>query len=255
MQIEDLKNFLDEKHEQYNQPAFVKTDPIQIPHKFNKPKDIEIAAFLTATIAWGKRQIIIRNAHRLMKLMDNNPYDFIMNASDKQLQKIEGFKHRTFNSTDLLFFIHALKNIYANHNGLKYLFEETYQQTNSIKKCLIKFREIFFEPEHLQRTQKHISDITKNSAAKRLNMFLMWMIRNDGRGVHFGLWNKIPPAALFLPLDVHTGNVSRKLGLLNRKQNDWKAVEEITSVLTSFDANDPVKYDFSLFCLGVVEKL
>ncbi len=249
-----IKELLDQKHDQYNQPSFVATDPIQVPHSFSAREDIEISAFLTASIAWGQRKTIISNAQKLMQLMGNQPFDFVMNANKNQLQRLDNFKHRTFNSSDLLFFIHSLKNIYAQHGGLKTVFENAYSQTHSIKESLVHFRTIFFEPQHLPRTTKHISDVSKNSTAKRLNMMLMWLVRNDRRGVHFGLWDKIPMSALFLPLDVHTGNISRKLQLLQRTQNDWRAVDEITTVLRTFDANDPVKYDFSLFCLGVVEK-
>ena len=249
--MSNLKEFLDEKYNKYNTPRFIETDPIQIPHRYTKKEDVEIAAFLTATIAWGNRKMIIRNADRIVNLLDNDPYEFVMNATDDEIESIANFVHRTFNPTDLHFFLKSLRNIYKNHNGLEAVFSK---YSGDIPKALINFREIFFEIPFPERSSRHISNVSKNSATKRLNMFLMWMIRWDNRGVHFGIWNKINPSALFLPLDVHTGNVGRKLGLLTRKQNDWKAVAEITGNLRKFDSIDPVKYDFALFGLGVFEK-
>jgi uncharacterized protein (TIGR02757 family) len=247
----ELKQFLDEKYLQYNTLSFIETDPIQVPHSFTIPEDIEISAFLTSIIAWGKRSIIINNAKKLMNLMDNNPHNFIMNAGNDDLRHLNSFKHRTFNSGDLLFFIRSLKNIYQNHGGLSKVFATN---GSDIKTTLIEFRKLFFNIDYPVHSQKHISNVEKNSAAKRLNLFLMWMVRNDKVGVHFGLWKKVKPSLLKLPLDVHTTNVGRKLGLLTRKQNDWLAVEEITSNLSKFDPIDPVKYDFALFGLGVFEK-
>jgi uncharacterized protein (TIGR02757 family) len=249
--IEELKSFLDEKHDRYNTPAFIETDPIQVPHLFEQTLDIEISAFLTSVIAWGKRSTIIANAKRLMLFMDNSPYEFVMNAGKSELKKLSGFVHRTFNSDDLLFFIQSLRNIYLNHGGLKNVFED---QFTDIRTSLIRFRQIFFGIEHTTHCTKHIPNVLENSAAKRMNLFLMWMVRNDKRGVHFGIWNKIKPSELLLPLDVHTATVGRKLGILKRKQNDWLAVEEITAALRKFDVHDPVKYDFALFGLGVFEK-
>jgi uncharacterized protein (TIGR02757 family) len=247
----ELKQFLDEKFLQYNTLSFIETDPIQVPHSFTIPDDIEISAFLTSIIAWGKRSIIINNAKKLMNLMDNNPYNFIMNAGMDDLRRLNSFKHRTFNSGDLVFFIRSLKNIYQNHGGLSNVFTAN---SIDIKTAIIEFRKLFFNIDYPIHSQKHIPNVEKNSAAKRLNLFLMWMVRHDKVGVHFGLWKKIKPAVLKLPLDVHTTNVGRKLGLLTRKQNDWLAVEEITSNLSKFDPIDPVKYDFALFGLGVFEK-
>jgi uncharacterized protein (TIGR02757 family) len=249
--VAELKDFLDLKYNQYNQPLFIESDPIQVPHRFSDPKDIEIAAFLTSAIAWGNRKIIIRNAERMMNFLDNSPYDFIINSKNSDIQNIVNFKHRTFNGEDFGFFLKSIQNIYLKHGGLKTIFNSGFID---IKTTLIRFREVFFSIGFPDRTAKHIPNVFKNSAAKRLNMFLMWMVRNDGRGVHFGLWDKIPASALKLPLDVHTANVGRKLGLLKRKQNDWLAVEEITESLAKFDKNDPVKYDFALFGLGVFEK-
>jgi len=247
----NLKEFLDEKYNQYNTPQFIETDPIQIPHRFTRKEDIEISAFLTATIAWGNRKMIIRNADRIVRLLDNEPYDFVVNASENEIESLSNFVHRTFNVVDLQFFIKSLSNIYTKHDGLEAIFSK---YPTDIPKTLVNFREIFFEIPFPERTSRHVSNVAKNSAAKRLNMFLMWMVRKDNRGVHFGIWKKIKPSVLFLPLDVHTGNVGRKLALLTRKQNDWKAVAEITGNLREFDVVDPVKYDFALFGLGVFEK-
>ncbi len=246
----ELKEFLDEKYFQYNTPDFILSDPIQIPHRFQQKEDIEIAAFLTAAIAWGNRKMIIRNAENIIKIMGEKPYDFLMNNAE-DFKHIPHFVHRTFNREDLIFFFKSLRNIYKNYGGLENIFSK---YPGDIQKSLIYFREIFFSIDYPLRTSKHISNVAKNSSAKRLNMFLMWMVRKDNSGVHFGLWKKIKPSVLHLPLDVHTGNVGRKLGLLKRKQNDWKAVAEITNTLRNFDADDPVKYDFALFGLGVFEK-
>ncbi|MFN8257331.1 MAG: TIGR02757 family protein [Bacteroidales bacterium] len=247
----ELEDFLNFKYQQYNQPSFIDSDPIQIPHRFSKKEDIEIAAFLTSSIAWGNRKIIIRNAGEMMKLMEWSPFDFIMNAKKKEMDKVLNFKHRTFNGEDFRFFLKSLRNIYQKYGGLQKVFEN---HNDNIKTTLAGFRKIFFDIEMHHHTEKHIANVDKNSAAKRLNMFLMWMVRNDGRGVHFGLWKNIESKYLKLPLDVHTANVGRKLGLLVRKQNDWLAVEEITENLSRFDPLDPVKYDFALFGLGVFEK-
>jgi len=248
----DLKNFLDAKVEQYNNPKFIESDPIQIPHKFNKKEDIEIAGFLTATIAWGNRKSIINNATKLMQLLDNAPYEFVMHHKEKDLATLEHFVHRTFNGFDCITFINALQHIYTNHNGLESLFKK-HAEDNSLQASIHHFKSYFFEIEHLQRTQKHVSDPFKNSAAKRINMFLRWMVRNDNAGVDFGIWKTLSPRQLSCPLDVHSGNVARKLGLLKRKQNDGKALNELDKALRQLDAIDPVKYDFALFGLGVFE--
>lgn len=251
---QELKEFLDFKYDQYNQPQFIETDPVSIPHRFGSPEDIEISGFLTATIAWGQRKAILKNALRLMQLMDNAPYQFITNAAEKDFQKASVFIHRTFNQQDTLYFFRALRYIYLDKGGLRTVFENAYSQYGDIKMCLAIFRDLFLSQHPAGRTGKHISDVNRGASAKRLNMFLRWMVRSDNRGVDFGLWKGIPASALYLPLDVHTGNVSRKLNLLQRKQNDWKAVEEVTSRLRTFDPGDPVKYDFALFGLGVFEK-
>lgn len=250
----EIRDFLNEKAGKYNHPDFLDTDPIQIPHLFSEKVDIEISAFFASTIAWGQRVTIIKNMHKLVSLMDHAPYEFIMNSNNKDLERLNHFKHRTFNGEDCKFFVLSLKNIYKNYASLGELIENIYINEKSVFKTLVRFREVFFEIQHPERTQKHISNVLKGASAKRLNMFLRWMVRKDNRGVDFGIWNKIPMSELFLPLDVHTGNIARKLGLLSRKQNDWKAVEEITAVLRKFDSKDPIKYDFALFGLGVFEK-
>ncbi len=252
--FEQLKQLLDEKYLQFNTPDFIQSDPIQIPHMFSGKEDIEISGFLAATIAWGNRKMIIRNALRMIDLMDGQPYDFLVNASDSDIDAIDNFTHRTFNITDFRYFIRALRNIYVNHGGLEQVFTQGFTSGGTIKSAIAHFRRVFFELPHPDRTEKHVSCVSRGSAAKRINMFLMWMVRNDGRGVHFGLWEKIPASALMLPLDVHTGNSARALGLLTRKQNDWKAVEEVTANLRRFDADDPVKYDFALFGLDLETK-
>lgn len=250
----EIRDFLNEKAQKYNHPDFIESDPIQIPHLFSEKNDIEVAAFFASTIAWGQRITIIKNMQKLVSLMDHAPYEFIMNSSERDLERLNYFKHRTFNGEDCKFFVRSLRNIYKNHEGLGELFQHIYIKEKSVFKTLVLFREIFFEIQYPERTQKHISNVLKGASAKRLNMFLRWMVRTDNNGVDFGMWNKIPMSDLFLPLDVHTGNIARKLGLLTRKQNDWKAVEEITEVLKRFDPQDPIKYDFALFGLGVFEK-
>lgn len=244
----EIKILLDEAYFKFNQKNFIANDPICIPHLFSKKEDIEIAGFLAATLAWGNRKSIINNCTRLMKWMDMQPNDFVLNHSKKDLIVFEKFVHRTFNSSDCIYFIKSLQNIYKKHQGLEDLFCSI---PTNIKDSIENFRTVFFELKHLNRTEKHVSSPNKNSSSKRLCMYLRWMVRKDAYGVDFGIWKNIQPKDLFLPLDVHTGNVSRYLGLLNRKQNDWKAVEEITAILRQYDPKDPIKYDFSLFGLGV----
>ncbi len=249
----ELKDFLDEKVDFYNRPQFIETDPIQIPHRFSTKEDMEIAGFLAATIAWGNRTMINRNADKMMQLMGNAPHDFIMSHCDNQLENLQQFVHRTFNGSDFITFVKALKNIYENHGGLEVIFTK-YESESSLQPAISKFKSHFFEVGHQQRTQKHISDPLNNSAAKRINMFLRWMVRDDNRGVDLGIWKSISTASLSCPLDVHSGNAARKLNLLQRKQNDGKAVAELDKNLREMDPNDPVKYDFALFGLGVFEK-
>jgi len=249
----ELKEFLDEKVILYNNPKFIESDPIQIPHSYTLKEDIEIAGFLSATIAWGNRKMIINNAKRLMEIMGNSPYDFIVNHKENDLEKLSGFVHRTFNSIDAVYFIKSLQNIYQNHNGLESVFAK-HQEKSSLQKSISEAKKVFFELEHPQRTTKHFSDPMNGSAAKRINMFLRWMIRQDNCGVDFGIWKTILPSAVSCPLDVHSGNVARKLGLLTRKQNDAKALLELDTNLRKLDPIDPSKYDFALFGLGVFEK-
>ena len=253
MNKSELKDFLDSKVVQYNNSKFIESDPIQIPHEFSKKEDIEIAGFLTATIAWGNRKSIINNAKKMMLMLDNSPHDFVINHTETDLAHLESFVHRTFNGNDFIQFIKSLKHIYQTQNGLESIFFK-HSQKDSIQIAIHEFKKIFFEIEHLSRTEKHISDPLKNSAAKRLNMFLRWMIRKDNAGVDFGIWQSLSPAQLSCPLDVHSGNVARKLGLLERKQNDAKALLELDTALRKLDPIDPVKYDFALFGLGVFEK-
>lgn len=263
----NLQKILDEKLQQYNRLEFIASDPIQIPHIFSKKEDIEIAAFLTAIIAWGNRKMIINNALRLIKLLDNSPYDFLlkkvpdyrkMNAENlaelsqsNDWQAINGFVHRTFNGYDCMFFLLSLKRIYTEFGGLENVFNQGFGIDKTIFSALKYFRKEFLYLPHNKRVERHLSDVDKNSAAKRLNMFLRWLVRKDENGVDFGLWHSIPASALMLPLDVHAGNVSRQLGILTRKQNDWKAVEEVTENLRKFCYDDPIKYDFALFGSGV----
>jgi uncharacterized protein (TIGR02757 family) len=249
----DMKSFLDEKACAFNTTSFIDDDPISVPHLFTTKQDIEVAAFLTATISWGNRKSIIKSANRMMDLFDRKPFDFISGASERELKSLSGFVHRTFNGEDLKSFVKCLRHIYRIHSGMESLFAESMFKLGSSAPAINHFREIFFSVRHPQRTQKHLSDPMSGSAAKRINMFLRWMVRNDQHGVDFGIWQTISPAVLSIPLDVHSGNVARKLGLLTRTQNDQKAVAELDAVLRRFDPNDPVKYDFALFGLGAIE--
>lgn len=248
----DIKEFLDEKALQYNSPAFIESDPVSIPHGYDLKEDIEISGFLTATIAWGNRTMILRNGGQLMELMDHAPHDFVLNHAEKDLRRFRGFVHRTFNDTDLVYFIESLRNIYLNHGGLEPVFSCHCTET-STQPAIQHFREYFFSLPHNPRTRKHVASPAEGSAAKRINMFLRWMVRNDNRGVDFGIWKQIKPSQLSCPLDVHSGNVARKLGLLTRSQNDAKALDELDAHLRLMDPADPVKYDFALFGLGVFE--
>ncbi len=242
---------LDQAVERYNQPSFIADDPISIPHRFHLHQDIEIAGILSATIAWGKRSMILNNAGKLMERMDHAPYDFVRNAQEKELQALEGFVHRTFNTDDLLFFMEGLKRIYAQYDSLEAVFYNGYKEEGSIKAAIENFRNEMFAAPHMDRSRKHISSPARGSAAKRINMFLRWMVRKDNKGVDFGIWKNLPMSALMCPLDVHSGRVARHFGLLQRRQDDWKAVEELNQALRLLDPSDPVKYDFALFGIGV----
>ena len=249
----DLKEFLDEKVELYNRPAFIELDPISIPHRYTANGDIEIAGFLAATIAWGNRKMILNSSVRMMEILENSPFEFIVNSSDCELDQAVRFVHRTFNAVDLAYFLQALRHIYRNRGGLEKIFE-TYKTSDSLQPAIHELHKIFFELPHEKRTERHVSDPFKGSAAKKINMYLRWMIRKDDKGVDFGIWNSISPSILSCPLDVHSGNIARKLGILKRKQNDAKAVAELDSILRSFNSEDPVRYDFALFGLGALER-
>ena len=249
---QELFDFLEEKYHQYNNTAFIGLDPISVPHQFTRKEDIEIAGFLSATISWGNRASIVKDANRMLQQMDCSPFLFITNASSSEINSFKTFYHRTFNGEDGIFFIESLKNVYLHHGGLENCFSGI--EKIGMKETIAGFRQLFLETSHKKHSEKHISDPYKGSSCKKINMFLRWMVRNDDKGVDFGLWKNISPSDLFCPLDVHSGNVARKLGMITRKQNDWKAVEELTAKLRSFDPADPVKYDFALFGLGIFEK-
>ena len=251
--IKELKDFLDEKVEQYNNPEFIELDPIQIPHSYTRKEDIEISGFLSATISWGNRTSIVKNAKRMLAYMGDSPYDFILNHNEQHLKQMDGFVHRTFNSVDLLTFIEGLRHLYKSKNGLEGIFVK-YQTNESLQYAIHELKKEFFNIPHLERTRKHLPDPMTGSAAKKINMYLRWMIRQDNKGVDFGIWKSISPSKLSCPLDVHSGNIARKLGLLGRKQNDAKAVRELDGILRQLDCHDPVKYDFALFGLGVSGK-
>ncbi|HCC71281.1 MAG TPA: TIGR02757 family protein [Bacteroidales bacterium] len=250
---DEMKDFLELKYEQFNNPSFIEKDPVSVPHKYSLKQDIEISGFLTATIAWGRRDLIINSANNLMNLMGQSPHDYIMNICSSSLDKIEKFYYRTFNGNDCRTFMQGLKNIYTRYDSMEDVIVSRLNNGRSWKEAIISLRDEFFSIPHNNRTLKHFADISRGAAGKRLNMFFRWMVRDDSHGVDFGIWKKIDKSVLYIPLDFHTGNTSRKLELLSRKQDDWKAVEELTSTLREFDADDPVKYDFSLFGLGIIE--
>ncbi|HDZ40943.1 MAG TPA: TIGR02757 family protein [Bacteroidetes bacterium] len=252
--FDEMRDFLELKYEQFNHPGFIENDPVAIPHQYILKQDIEISGFLSATIAWGRRDMIVNSAKKLMDLMGNSPLDFIMNVDRKGLGRLNSFYYRTFNGNDCCTFIRGLRNIYSRHESMEEIPAARLEKGETWKDAVISLRNEFFNIHHSRRTLKHFADIERGAAGKRLNMFFRWMVRDDGHGVDFGIWKKIDKSALYIPLDFHTGNISRKLGLLERKQDDWKAVEELTSVLRQFDPEDPVKYDFSLFGLGIMEK-
>ena len=253
MKFDELKEFLDLKANHYQSQDFISADPIQIPHRFTKKEDVEIAGFLAATIAWGNRTSIIKNANKIMKLMDDAPFDFIVNHQTSDLDVFDGFVHRTFNATDLKYFVQAIKNLYVNKGGLEFCITQHVSKM-PLQTALHNFKKDFFELPHELRTEKHLADPLKGSAAKRINMYLRWMVRPNTSGVDFGLWKSMHPRNLSCPLDVHSGTVARKLGILNRKQNDAKALLELDKQLRIMDSEDPVKYDFALFGLGAFEK-
>lgn len=251
-----LKDFLDSKVEQYNTPAFIKDDPISIPHLFTKKQDIEIAGLFASIFAWGNRTIIIKKCKELLQRMDNTPYDFIQNHKDSDLKRLLGFKHRTFNDTDLLYFIHFLHYHYSLEESLESAFTNGMnKQDISTENGLNYFFKYFFSLEDAPvRTRKHVASPAKKSTCKRLNMFLRWMVRRDNKGVDFGIWKNISPSQLVCPIDVHVARVAYRFNLLHRSKIDWQAGIELTGYLRKLDTADPVKYDFALFGLGVIEK-
>jgi len=253
---DDLKIFLNTKVDLYNQPSFIKDDPICIPHLFTKKQDIEIAGLFAALFAWGNRTTIINKSKELMGRMDNAPHEFILQHKEKDLKKIIGFKHRTFNDTDLLYFIEFLKKHYSSFPSLETAFTKQLKKDDAdIEQALNGFYTYFFSLEDVPvRTRKHIASPEKNSSCKRLNMFLRWMVRKDKKGVDFGIWENISPAQLICPIDVHVARVAKRLSLLERKLVDWQAARELTAYLRTLDPLDPVKYDFALFGIGVMEK-
>ena len=243
----ETQEVLENAYQAFAKPNFIESDPIQIPARFTTKEDIEISGFIAATIAWGQRPTIIRNANRLIELMDGAPSDFIRNHESSDRESFSGFVHRTFNDIDAMYFLEALQHLYTVQNGL----EGAFDSNGSVKERIAGFHHTFFGIPHLDRTKKHVSNPEKGSSAKRLNMFLRWMVRPNKEGIDFGIWKSISPSELMMPLDVHTGNVGRKLGLLKRKQNDWKAVEELTASLRLLDPIDPIRFDLALFAMGV----
>lgn len=251
MERSELIDFLNFKAEQYENQNFLESDPIQIPHRFERKEDIEIIGLLVSTIAWGNRKSIIKSGERIVEIMENAPYEFIQSYKTESISN-SSFVHRTFNTTDLDLFFRALHSIYQKMT-LEEAFSE-HPEIKGVKGRIINFRNHMLKVEHEQRSSKHLSDPLKNSAAKRLNMYLRWMVRSSKKSVDFGIWNSISPGELYIPLDVHTATNARKLDLLKRKQDDWKSLEELMSELRLMDPNDPVKYDFALFGLGAFEK-
>jgi len=256
MKQPSLKDFLNRKTEEYNQPSFIKDDPVSIPHLFKRQPDIEIAGFFAAVFAWGNRTTIIKKSHELMQAMDMAPHQFILQHDDNALKKLLSFKHRTFNTTDLLYFIEFLKFHYSKHKSLETAFTRGMEMNDAtVENGLAGFHHYFFSLEHVPaRTRKHIATPEKNSTCKRLNMFLRWMVRKDNCGVDFGIWNKLKPTDLIMPCDLHVDRVARKLKMITRKQTDWQTAVELTERLKEFDPTDPVKYDFALFGLGIEER-
>ena len=253
---DQIYHLLEQKYKEFNSSTFIEADPISIPHSFTKKQDIEIMAFWTAMLSWGNRKSIISSAQKLVTLMDGAPHQFMIGHQEKDLKKFLQFKHRTFNTTDTLYFIEFFKNYYQKHNSLEDAFSAHMSKNAlTVESGLAGFHDLFFSLDDApQRTKKHIATPVRKSSCKRINMFLRWMVRKDKAGVDFGIWNKIMPAQLLCPLDVHVDRVGRKLGLITRPQTDWQTVLELTENLRSFDKSDPVKYDFALFGIGVLDK-
>lgn len=247
----ELRELLEELYLRYDNVDFISPDPISIPHSFSSQPDREVSGLLAATIAWGNRKTIVKSANRMMDYLDRRPYDFVVGASEAELRVLESYVHRTFNGEDLICFVRAIREICRRYGSLGSWFQSDYALRGDMRLVLADFRELFFSEPHPQRSEKHLSSIAKGAACKRLNMYLRWMVRPDVHGVDFGYWREIPPSALYLPLDLHSGNVARQLGILGRKQNDWRAVEEVMTELRKADPNDPVKYDYALFGVGI----
>ena len=248
---EELRDLLEHLHDKYNRPEFIENDPISVPHSFTSRDDREVAGLLASTIAWGNRKAIVKSAHRMMQYMDNAPADFVRNASEGELARLGSYVHRTFNGEDFKDFVRGVRGMFERFGGIGEFVENRYEATGSMAQVLSDFRREFFACDHNSHCEKHLSSIDKGAACKRLNMYFRWFVRRDERGVDFGEWRKVPMSALYLPLDVHTGNMGRALGLLTRRQSDWKATVEITESLREFDAEDPVRFDFSLFGAGI----
>ena len=246
-----MRELLERLHDRYNNESFIEADPISVPHSFTSTVDREIAGFLAATIAWGNRRAIVQSAHRMMRYMDNAPEDFVRNATEADMEYLRSYVHRTFNGVDFQDFVHGLRHIITEWGSVGNYFETRYEEHGDLRSVFSDFRRDFFAVEHNTHCEKHLSSIDKGAACKRLCMYLRWFVRHDDRGVDFGLWRRIPMSALYMPLDIHTGRMGRNLGLLNRKQSDWKAVEELTASLRELSAEDPVRYDYSLFGLGI----
>ncbi len=246
-----MRELLERLHDRYNNESFIEADPISVPHSFTRPVDREIAGFLAATIAWGNRRTIVQSAHRMMRYMDNAPEDFVRNATEADMEYLRTYVHRTFNGVDFQDFVRGLRHIITEWGSVGNYFETRYEEHGDLRSVFSDFRRDFFAVEHDTHCEKHLSSIDKGAACKRLCMYLRWFVRHDDRGVDFGMWRRIPMSALYMPLDIHTGRMGRNLGLLNRKQSDWKAVEELTASLRELCADDPVRYDYSLFGLGI----
>ena len=251
MSREEMRELLERLHDRYNNESFIEADPISVPHSFTRPVDREIAGFLAATIAWGNRRAIVQSAYRMMRYMDNAPEDFVRNATEADMEYLRTYVHRTFNGVDFQDFVRGLRHIITEWGSVGNYFETRYEEHGDLRPVFSDFRRDFFAAEHDAHCEKHLSSIDKGAACKRLCMYLRWFVRHDDRGVDFGMWRRIPMSALYMPLDIHTGRMGRNLGLLNRKQSDWKAVEELTASLRELHADDPVRYDYSLFGLGI----
>ncbi|HUW92412.1 MAG TPA: TIGR02757 family protein [Bacteroidales bacterium] len=251
MDASEMKLHLDTLAGRYNNRSFIASDPVSIPHSFTDNSDIEASAFLTATIAWGRRDLILRSAVNLLNMMGNEPYKFITGASEKEIGNLSPFVHRTFNGHDAVSFMQCLRHLYSEFGSMEEVISDGLRGGGTMREAITHLHKIFFTVPHESRTERHLSDVSKGSAGKKMNMFLRWMVRKDDKGVDFGIWKKVDQSLLFIPLDLHAGNTARRLGLLTRRQNDWKAVEELTALLRKFDPADPVKYDFALFGAGV----